>query len=34
LKIVVPAANSDEDRELVRKMGEQMAFNPRAELEA
>ena len=33
LKIVVPPANSEEDRELVRKMQEQMPFDPRAEME-
>ncbi|MFT4564201.1 MAG: curved DNA-binding protein, partial [Gammaproteobacteria bacterium] len=33
LKIVVPAVTSDQDRELVRKMSEQLSFNPRAELE-
>ncbi|MFT4584627.1 MAG: curved DNA-binding protein [Gammaproteobacteria bacterium] len=33
LKIVVPPANSEEDRELVRKMQEQMSFDPRAEME-
>jgi len=34
LKIVVPPAKSDEDRELLRKMQTQMGFNPRSELEA
>ena len=34
LKIVVPEAKSEKDRELIRQMEEQMAFDPRAELEA
>ncbi|MFT4585104.1 MAG: curved DNA-binding protein [Gammaproteobacteria bacterium] len=34
LKIVVPTVTSDQDRELVQKMSEQLSFNPRAELEA
>ncbi len=33
LRIVVPQAHSEEDRELVRKMQEQMSFDPRAEME-
>lgn len=33
LKIVVPPAKSEQDRELIRKMSEQMAFAPRAALE-
>ena len=33
LKIVVPPAKSEEDRALVRKMQEQMSFDPRAEME-
>ncbi len=32
LKIVVPEAKSEKDRELIRQMEEQMAFDPRAEL--
>lgn len=33
LKIVVPSVATEQDRELVRKMGEQLAFDPRSELE-
>jgi curved DNA-binding protein len=34
LKIVVPQAKTAEDRELLRKMRDQMSFNPRSELES
>ena len=34
LKIVVPPAKSEKDRELIRRMQEQMSFNPRSELAA